>query len=97
VILGDHRAELQNAKVIHIIPDIAAEVLSPSETPARIHRKMSQYFQAGVKEVWLIQTEDFTAEIWTGPKLPEKALTGMDSITSALLPGFTLALPELFS
>jgi Uma2 family endonuclease len=97
VILGDHRAELQNAKVIHIIPDIAAEVLSPSETPARIHRKMSQYFQAGVKEVWLVQPEDRTVEIWTGPKLPEQALTGTDSITSALLPGFALPLADLFS
>jgi len=97
VILGDHQAELRDAKVIHVIPDIAAEVLSPSETPASIHRKMSQSFKAGVKEVWLIQPEDHTVEIWTGPKLPEQGLTGTDSITSALLPGFTLALPELFS
>jgi Uma2 family endonuclease len=58
---------------------------------------MSQYFKVGVKEVWLVQSEDCTVEIWTGPKLPEQALTGTDSITSALLPGFTLALPELFS
>jgi len=29
--------------------------------------------------------------------LPEPALTGADSITSTLLPGFTLALPELFT
>jgi Uma2 family endonuclease len=58
---------------------------------------MSQYFNAGVKEVWLVQPEDRTVEIWTGPTLPEQALTGTDSITSGLLPGFTLALPELFS
>ena len=97
VILGDHKAELWEAKVIHLIPDIAAEVLSPSETPSMVHRKMGQYFKAGVKEVWLIQPEDRTVEIWTGPTLPEQALTASDSITSALLPGFTLALPELFS
>ena len=83
--------------MIHIIPDIAAEVLSPSETPARIHRKLAQYFTAGVKQVWLINPEDRTVEIWTGPTLPEPALTGADSITSVLLPGFTLQLPELFS
>ena len=97
VILGDRRAELRKAKVIHIIPDIAAEVLSPSETPAKIHRKLTQYFTAGVKQVWLINPEDRTVEIWTGPMLPEPALTGADSITSTLLPGFTLGLPELFS
>jgi Uma2 family endonuclease len=58
---------------------------------------MLQYFKAGVKEVWLIQPEDRTVEIWTGTTLPEQALTGTDSITSTLLPGFTLGLPELFS
>ena len=83
--------------MIHIIPDIAVEVLSPSETPARIHRKMTQYFKAGVKEVWLVQPEDRTVEIWTGPNLPEPALTGADSITSRLLPGFALPLADLFS
>ncbi len=97
VILGNRHEELKDAKVIHIIPDIAVEVLSPSETSTMIHRKLKQYFQAGVKEVWLINPQDMTVEIWTGPALPEPALTGMDSITSALLPGFSLTLPELFS
>ena len=84
-------------KVIPIIPDITAEVLSPSEKPARIHRKLTQYFPAGVKEVWLINPGDRTVEIWTGPTLPEPALSGADSIASALLPGFTLPPAELFS
>jgi len=47
--------------------------------------------------VWLINPEDRTVEIWTGPILPEPALTGTDSITSALLPGFSLPLADLFS
>jgi Uma2 family endonuclease len=58
---------------------------------------MTQYFKAGVKEVWLVQPEDRTVEIWTGPNLPEQALTGEDSLTSVLLPGFTLPLVDLFS
>jgi Uma2 family endonuclease len=97
VILGDRLAELLNAKVIPIIPDIVVEVLSPSETPPKVHRKFKQYFTAGVKEVWMIDPETKTAEIWTGPKLPEHELTVADSITSPLLPGFTLALGELFA
>src|SRR5437763_9338365 len=74
VILGDRREELWNAKVIPIIPDIAVEVLSPSETSPQIHRKLKQYFQAGVKEVWLIDPEGRESEIWTGPALPERTL-----------------------
>src|SRR5438128_2476485 len=97
VILGDRRRELEGAKVIPIIPDIAAEVLSPSETPRMIHRKLKQYFAAGVKEVWIIDPETSIAEIWTGPSLPERELTSSDALTSPLLPGFALPLEELFS
>jgi len=60
VILGDHQAELRDAKVIHVIPDIAAEVLSPSETPGSVHRKLKQYFTAGIKAVWLVDPQDLT-------------------------------------
>ena len=96
VILGDRRAELWDAKVISIIPDIAVEILSPSETSPRIHRKLNQYFQAGVKEVWLIAPESREAEIWTGPTLPARTLVEGDSLGSPLLPGFTLELGSLF-
>jgi Uma2 family endonuclease len=97
VILGDHREELRNAKVIPIVPDIAIEVLSPSETPRTIHRKLKQYFAAGVQEVWIIDPETATAEIWTGPRLPEHELSGADAITSLLLPGFEIALEDMFA
>jgi Uma2 family endonuclease len=57
VILGNRRQELRGSKVIPVIPELVAEVLSPSETPRMIHRKLKQYFEAGVKEVWLIDPE----------------------------------------
>jgi Uma2 family endonuclease len=57
---------------------------------------MAQYFDAGVKEVWLIDPETSTAEVWTGPRLPGRELTTGDSLTSPLLPGFALSLEELF-
>jgi Uma2 family endonuclease len=72
-------------------------VLSPSETTRSIHRKLKQYFTAGVKEVWLIDPESSSAEIWTGPQLPQHELTGDAAITSPLLPGFSLPLLELFT
>ncbi len=97
VILGDRHAELWDAKVISIIPEIAIEVLSPSETIPSTHRKLKQYFQAGVKEVWLVHPENREAEVWTGPWLPETMLTENDSLESVLLPGFTLPLAALFS
>ncbi len=97
VILGDRGEELRGAKVIAIVPDLVAEVLSPSESPRAIHRKLKQYFEAGVKEVWLIDIEAQEVEIWTGPALPNRPLSGADALSSPLLPEFTLPLADLFA
>jgi len=86
VILGNQRATPS-------FPDIVGEVLSPSETIFEIHRKLRQYFQAGVKEVWLIYLQSHDAEIWTGPTLPERTPSESETLTSALLPGFAVTLP----
>jgi Uma2 family endonuclease len=97
VILGDRRKELRTARVIPIVPDIVAEVLSPSETTAKILRKLTQYFEAGVKEAWLVYPETNEVEIWTGPNLSDRTLASGDVLTWKLLPGFTLPLADLFS
>src|SRR5579859_5604285 len=97
VILGDRHAELKDAKVIPIVPEIVAEVLSPAETPRTIHRKLKQYFAAGVKEAWLIDADVREIEIWKGTSLPDPVLAGADVLTSALLPGLALPLEELFA
>jgi len=62
-----------------------------------IHRKLKQYFEAGVKEVCLIDPESREIEVWTGPSLPDHALSGEAVLESALLPGFTLPLADLFA
>src|SRR5579864_8468533 len=74
IILGDRHQELKDAKVIPIIPEIAVEVLSPSETTRMIHRKLRQYFAAGVKEVWLVDPDVKEIEIWKGLSLPDPVL-----------------------
>ncbi len=43
-----------------------------SERPGALHRKLKHYFQAGVKEAWIIDPETNTAEIRTGASLPER-------------------------
>ena len=97
VILGSRYEELKNAKVIPIIPEIAVEVLSPSETPRMIHRKLKQYFAAGVKEVWLIDPDVKEVEIWPAAGPSFQQLTGTEVLSSPLLPGFALPLPDLFA
>jgi Uma2 family endonuclease len=97
VILGDHSQELRDATAIPIVPEVVVEVLCEIDTVLGIHRRLRQYFAAGVKEVWLIDTEDRTVEVWTGPSLPDHALSGGAVLESPLLPGFALPLEDLFA
>jgi Uma2 family endonuclease len=97
VILGDRQRELEGAKVIPLIPEIVAEVISPSETTRMILRKLKQYFDAGVKEAWLVYPEAREVEIWTGAADPDHTVTGNGTLESPLLPGFALPLDQLFA
>jgi Uma2 family endonuclease len=66
------------------------EVSSPST--ARFDRgiKRERYLAAGVQEVWLVDTASEAVEIG------DRVLTVGESITSSLLPGFSLSVGELF-
>jgi len=97
VFVPDRRKELAEAKVITLIPEIVVEILSPNERPGRIARKLSQYFNAGVKEVWIIDPEARTADLWNGAAAPYRELAETDQLTSPLLPGFAVTLAELFA
>lgn len=49
---AERMAELGNRACFTRAPEICAEVLSPSNSPAEIQEKMALYFDAGALEVW---------------------------------------------
>ena len=80
-----------------LVPDLAVEVLSESNTDKEMARKRGEYFQAGVRLAWFIDPVERTAEIYTAADQSTAigqagALDGGD-----VLPGFVLPLPELFA
>ena len=82
--------------VTDIIPDLTVEILSPSNTPREIARKVEEYFAGGVRLVWMIDPAKRAATVYTAPTAktavpPAGRLDGGD-----VLPGFTLPLPKLF-
>ena len=79
-----------------LVPDLAVEVLSPSNRPGEIRRKLKEYFLGGVRAVWVIDPRKKTADVYTAPDkrtaVPESgALDGGD-----VLPGFRVKLADLF-
>lgn len=79
-----------------LVPDLAVEVLSKSNTKREMDRKLGVYFEAGVRLVWFVEPKTRTARVFTEPKASRKVeadglLDGGD-----VLPGFALPLAELF-
>lgn len=82
--------------VPHLPLDLAVEVLSKSNTKREMTRKVREYFQAGTRLVWLIDFRAKTARVFTSPA-DSTLLTEDDSLDGGdVLPGFRLALRELF-
>jgi Uma2 family endonuclease len=80
---------------VPIPPDLAVEVLSPSDRLADALSKVTMYLQAGVPLVWLIDPIRRTATIFRQESSP--ATIGKDGVLEGedVLPGFTLSLTRL--
>lgn len=89
--------EFPDDPIAKVIPNLAIEVLSKSNTPKEIERKLKEYFKAGVELAWVIDPKKETAEAYTSPA--KKRPVGKDGVLdgSAVLPGFKLSLKELFA
>jgi Uma2 family endonuclease len=80
-----------------LVPDLAVELLSASNTPGEMERKRREYFDAGVRLVWCVDIKTRTVAVYTSPGNPQvfseqQVLDGAD-----VLPGFTLPLGPLFA
>lgn len=77
-------------------PDLAVEVLSESNTPAEMGRKLNEYFAAGTQLVWYFDLRARTVTVYTAP---DQATVLDESQTldgGNLLPGLLIPLRELF-
>ena len=83
--------------VPNVVPDLAVEVLSPSNTPKEMARKRGEYFRAGVQLVWEVDPRSRTARVYMNESSFTE-LTATDTLDGGtVLPGFTLPLAQLFA
>jgi Uma2 family endonuclease len=89
--------EAPEADVWPVVPNLAVEVIGPSDTVCEIARKVREYFRAGVESVWVVVTVTQQAHLYRSPTelrilSHEQTLHG-----DPVLPGFELPLRDLFS
>jgi len=74
-------------------PDIAIEILSPSESAIDVRRKVLDYLRAGSKEVWLLDHSNGEVSVHTSTGI--RPLQATDALESPLLPGFRATVASL--
>jgi Uma2 family endonuclease len=80
-----------------LVPELAVEVLSATNTKQEMAGKLRDYFAAGVRLVWFVDPPARAVRVYSGPDqfelLPEdRTLDG-----GQVLPGFSLAVQDLFA
>lgn len=79
-----------------VLPDLCVEVVSPTDRADEIMDKVREYFQAGVRLVWVFYPRHGVVYVYES-LTAVRGLIRADSLNGgAVLPGFRLPLTELF-
>ena len=91
--LPDRR--VPDGPVPELVPTIAVEVLSSSNTAGEMDRKRREYCDAGVEQVWEVDLEQRTIAVYEGSN--QTVLTAEETLRCGQLPGFGLHVAEVFA
>jgi Uma2 family endonuclease len=75
-------------------PDIAIEVVSPTDIAKHLKRKVDAYLAGGAKSVWIVYPEARSVMIHIGDTVRE--LKANQVVTDSLLPGFSTPVAAFF-
>ena len=80
-----------------VMPDLAVEIISPSQSLAQVRRKAETYLRHGSALVWLVDPAAKTAEVWQRGTEQREVIESDGELGGAdILPGFRLPLRKIF-
>jgi len=83
--------------VPEVIPGLAVEVLSQSNTPGEMSRKLREYFRAGVRLVWFVDLVKETVTAFTSEERSKVISSAGKLDGGKVLPGFELSVAKIFA
>lgn len=79
-----------------VVPDLAVEIISPTNQTEEDMRKVQEYFRAGVRQVWMILPALEQVQVFPSPT-ESRILSRSDVLDAApVVPGFRLVLADFF-
>jgi Uma2 family endonuclease len=86
-----------NEPIASLIPELAVEVLSESNTRGEMARKLKEYFLTGTQLVWIVDPIQRTVDVHTAPDRFTRLKEDETLDGGTLLPGFRLPVKRLFA
>jgi Uma2 family endonuclease len=90
-----HR-RVPDVAVWDMVPDLAVEVVSPSNSADHVQEKILEYFRAGVTTVWVIDPRQQLVYVYSAPTQIQVLQLGQELDGGELIPGFRLPLAAFF-
>lgn len=79
-----------------IVPDLAVEVISPTDRVEELTEKLDEYFQVGVSLVWVVHPVQKRVEVYTSRFVNRFVTEAEDLEGGDVLPGFKVNVGSLF-
>ena len=79
-----------------VVPELAAEVVSPTDDVDDVMEKVEEYFRAGVRVVWLVLPRQERVYVYASPTEVRILARGDELTGDPVVPGFRLAVNDLF-
>jgi Uma2 family endonuclease len=79
-----------------VVPDLAVEIISLTNTADEVAEKLEEYFKAGMRQVWVVYPGQLKVYVYTSTTAVHVLAIGDDIDGGDVLPGFRLSVRELF-
>ncbi len=90
------RKRVPRTEAWDVVPDLAVEVVSQSNTADEVAEKIEDYFRAGCRLVWVVYPVTNKVQVYESPTQVKILQVGDELRGDPLIPGFRLPLTTLF-
>ena len=80
----------------NVIPDLVVEIVSPTNLAEEIDSKITDYFRAGVRLVWVFYPDSGRVYVYQSPTRVTVSERGDTLDGGEVLPGFQLSIEQLY-
>jgi Uma2 family endonuclease len=90
------RTPVPSEEAWDVVPDLAIEINSPSNSGDEVQEKLRDYFRTGVRQVWVVYPITQLIYVYSSPTTVQILQPGDDLDGGTVLPGFRVAVTSLF-